>query len=106
MVSVSEQDRDAYVDSTDEFDLKSKSRLAETTFDLRKVITNSEELRDKVETVEKARHDNIGFQPLEDDQSYTKETAGVEMSTPQGEQLILGICLMTSLCLTISISPT
>ena len=34
----------------------------------------------------KLRHENIGSQPLEDDQSYIKETVGVELSTSQREQ--------------------
>ena len=38
------------VDSTFEFYLKLKSRLAEASFNLRKFITNSGELCDKIET--------------------------------------------------------
>ena len=76
------------VQSTYEFYLKSRVRLASAGFKLRKFVTNSEELRGRIledETLVKEQSD-----PGED-QSYAKTSLGVKMSDSPGSTKVLGV---------------
>ena len=86
----------ADVDSTYELYLRSKLRLSEVGFRLRKFTTNSEELWHKIEINERLTDETseVGSVKInEDDQSYTKESLGVmsKSSDAQEEFKILGV---------------
>ena len=86
----------ADVDSTYELYLKSKLRLSEVGFWLRKFTTNSEELRHKIEINERLTDETseVGSVKInEDDQLYAKESLGImsKSSDAQEEFKILGV---------------
>ena len=80
------------VESTYELYLKSKSRLAEAGFKLRKFVTNSEELRCRVDaneqTVEKQTK---AVNVKEEDQSYAKDSLGTKSVDADRGHKILGV---------------
>ena len=74
--------------STYEFYLKSKVRLASAGFRLRKFVTNSEELRCRIlddEVPVEKQTDS------EEDQSYAKTSLGVKVSNDPGSTKVLGV---------------
>ena len=76
------------VQSTYEFYLKSRVRLASAGFKLRKFVTNSEELRCRILEDEVP----VEKQPnSEEDQSYAKTSLGVKISSDPGSTKVLGI---------------
>ena len=72
--------------------LKSKLRLAEAGFKLRKFVTNSEELRSLVsanEQITEEQTDTVNVK--EDDQSYAKGSLGTKSDDMEGRHRILGV---------------
>ena len=80
------------VESTYELYLKSKSRLAEAGFKLRKFITNSDELRSRVDANEEIiKEQTMAVNMEEEDQSYAKGSLGVKSAKTDGRHKILGV---------------
>lgn len=80
------------VESTYELYLKSKSRLAEGGFKLRKFVTNSEELRGLITANEQpSEHQDATVSVGEEDQSYAKGSLGHICGEVKGRHKILGI---------------
>ena len=80
------------VASTYKLYLKSKSRLAEAGFNLRKFVTNSDELRHRISTNEcLSDEQHTPKKVSEEDQSYAKESLGSKSDQAQGRHKILGI---------------
>ena len=74
--------------STYEFYLKSRVRLASAGFKLRKFVTNSEELRCRI------LEDEVPVEKQtdsEEDQSYAKTSLGVKVSNDPGSTKVLGV---------------
>ena len=80
------------VESTYELYLKSKSRLAEAGFKLRKFVTNSEELRSQVDTNEQTTEEqNKAVNVKEEDLSYAKGSRGTKLDNADGRHKILEV---------------
>ena len=80
------------VESTYELYLKSKSRLAEAGFKLRKFVTNSEELCCLINTNEQlSEEQGPAVSIKEEDQSYAKGSLGSKSEEMQGQNKILGV---------------
>ena len=80
------------VESTYELYLKSKSRLAEAGFKLRKFVTNSEELCCLINTNEKlSEEQGPAVSIKEEDQSYAKGSLGSKSEEMQRQNKILGV---------------
>ena len=80
------------VESTYELYLKSKSRLAEAGFKLRKFVTNSDELRGRIHANEQLLDDrNTVAHVREEDQSYAKGSLGTKSDEMPGRHKILGV---------------
>ena len=80
------------VESTYKLYLKSKSRLAEAGFKLRKFVTNSEELRSQVDTNEQTTEEqNKAVNVKEEDLSYAKGSLGTKLDNADGRHKILGV---------------
>lgn len=84
------------IDTTYELYLKSKTRLAEAGFKLRKFVTNSVDLRHQIQLNEQltpvSNHDHTADHAhREDDQSYAKDTLGTKAEQVQKGHKILGI---------------
>jgi hypothetical protein len=80
------------VESTYELYLKSKSRLAEVGFKLRKFVTNSDELRCQVDANEQIIKEQIKTVNVEEeDQSYAKGSLGTKSVQADGRYKILGV---------------
>ena len=80
------------VESTYRLYLKSKSRLAEAGFKLRKFITNSDDLRELIDANERSvDHQSTAVSVTEEDQSYAKGSLGSKSSVSQGRHKILGV---------------
>lgn len=84
------------VDATYELYLKSKTRLAEAGFKLRKFVTNSSDLYRQIQLNEQlesvCNHDTTTDQETrEDDQSYAKNTLGLRSDEIRKGHKILGI---------------
>ena len=81
------------IDSTYELYLKSKLRLAEAGFRLRKFVTNSDELRCHVSINEKLSEDqgeDKTSSAKEEDLSYAKNSLGAKLVESQSQHKILG----------------
>ena len=76
------------------FDLysKSKTRLLEGGFNLRHFVTNSPDLRKRIEDAEcePPTHDQTSI--TEEAESYTKITLGDHLEVSAKEQKVLGVC--------------
>ena len=101
---------DGDVDRTFELYVKSKLRLKEAGFNLRKFVTNSEELRERIEKNERSASRSQEVQPKEDvgrcqiaetvmadghkveeeDMTYSRSVLGTPVIEDPGEQKILG----------------
>lgn len=80
------------VASAYELYLKSKSRLAEAGFNLRKFVTNSDELRSQIRANEQSPDNQTTLNCIkEKDQSYTKGSLGSRSDQTPGRHKILGI---------------
>lgn len=80
------------VESTYELYLKSKSRLAEAGFRLRKFVTNSEELRCRIRADEQDSGEPSTVATVEEeDQTYAKGSLGVTSGHVDGKHKILGV---------------
>ena len=80
------------MESTYELYLKSKSRLAEAGFRLRKFVTNSEELRCRIGADEQdSRGPSTTANVEKEDQSYAKGSLGVTSGYVDGKHKILGV---------------
>lgn len=83
----------ADVDSTYELYLKSKLRLAEARFKLRKFVTNSADLRSRIAANEQSFNTKVDANTIiiEEDQSYAKDSLGQRDSETSGLHKILGV---------------
>ena len=80
------------VNSAYDLYLKSKTRLAEAGFTLCKFVTNSDELREKIEDNESLTPVVVSTNPKEDNLSYAKSCLGVSTSGASEEtHKILGV---------------
>lgn len=80
------------VNTTYELYLKSKLRLAEAGFRLRKFVTNSGELRQQIANNEQSREAEENTKTVsEEDQSYAKGSLGEKSSETIGVHKILGV---------------
>lgn len=80
------------VESTYELYLKSKSRLAEAGFKLRKFVTNSGELRCRINANEQTTEEQSPTPSVkEEDQSYAKGSLGTKSGETEGRHKILGV---------------
>ena len=80
------------VELTYELYLKSKLRLAEAGFKLRKFVTNSDELRHQINANEQSLEDqSTAVNVSEEDQSYAKGSLGTRSDEMQGRHKILGV---------------
>ena len=80
------------VDSTYQLYLKSKTRLAEAGFKLRKFVTNSDELRHQVNANEQTVEEPSKAAVVrEEDQSYAKDSLGTRTDITDGRHKILGV---------------
>ena len=80
------------MESTYELYLKSKLRLAEAGFKLRKIVTNSDELRCQVNTNEQtAEKQDTAVSVEEEDQSYARDSLGTKSDEMEGRHKILGV---------------
>ena len=80
------------MESTYELYLKSKLRLAEAGFKLRKFVTNSDELHCKVNANEQtAEKQNTAVSIEEEDQSYARGSLGTKSDEMEGRHKILGV---------------
>ena len=80
------------VESTYELYLKSKLRLAEAGFKLRKFVTNSDELRCQVNANEQtAEKQDTAVSVEEEDQSYARGSLGTKSDEVEGRHKILGV---------------
>ena len=79
------------VESTFEFYLKAKLRLAAAGFKLRKFLSNSEELRQHIEKAEVSYAEVVDRGPIEEDQSYAKTSLGTQMIEEPDTAKVLGV---------------
>ena len=81
----------ADVESTFKFYLKAELRLAAAGFKLRKFLSNSEELRQRIEKAEMSHAEVVAREPIEEDQSYAKTSLGTQTSEEPDIAKVLGV---------------